>query len=345
MRVLVIQTAFIGDIVLTTPFLIALRDKWADCEIHVVTTPQGCEMLAGLENLTCHSLDKRGTGVLKGMKKVLTEIGRKTEFEFVFVVHRSMRSMALAKKVRAKRRIAFSTFWSRLFKFETVSFPAYDEKTHYADKPISLLKVLGECPKTPLPTLATDANSQKTAVAKLEKIIRDQRGYIVMSPFSVWGTKMWFADRFAQAGLEISKRLRVPVVIVGSRNSAETVTAKTIEEKIKAGGGKCLSLVGQTTLGELKELIRGAKLVVANDSAPIHIAAAFQVPTVGIFGPTVKKWGFFPLSTKSVVVERNDVACRPCHIHGPTKCPKGHFRCMNEIQVEDVVQAVQNLLR
>jgi heptosyltransferase-2 len=156
---------------------------------------------------------------------------------------------------------------------------------------------------------------------------------------------MWFADRFARAGIEISRRFGVDVVVIGGGAGAEKIIGQTITEKIVQAGGKAVNLVGQTSISELKAVIRGAWLVVANDSAPVHIASAFDVPTVAIFGPTVRKWGFFPLSSRSRVVERSDLPCRPCHIHGPQKCPKRHFKCMDQIQVEDVVQAVQNLVR
>jgi heptosyltransferase-2 len=76
----------------------------------------------------------------------------------------------------------------------------------------------------------------------------------------------------------------------------------------------------------------------------VHLAAAFDVKVVAIFGPTVKKWGFFPLSSEAVVVERAGLSCRPCSLHGPNSCPKKHFKCMDEITVEEVFSAVQNLI-
>lgn len=344
MRILVIQTAFIGDVVLTTPFLLALRERFPEAELHVVATPQGCEVLAGIEGVRCHVLDKRGTGAVRGLRKTITSLGRDKNFEYVFCVHRSLRSLALAKNVRARRKIAFRSFWSKLFRFETVAYPPYDEKIHYADKPLALLSVLGVAAgPTPRPRLCCVEADLRSAREKLGSITG--QAYLVISPFSVWGTKVWFADRFARVGVEVARRLGLPVVLIGSGSVRERTIAETICEKLVSGKAPVVNLVGQTTLGELKAVIKGATALVANDSAPVHIAAAFDVSTVAIFGPTARRWGFFPLSTHSVVVERHDVSCRPCHLHGPEKCPRGHFRCMNEIQVEDVVQAVQNLLR
>lgn len=347
MRILIIQTAFIGDVVLTTPLLVKLAELYPMAELHVVSTPQGCEILAGLPGVITHALNKKKDGVLKGMRKLLDSMGRDKQFDLVLSVHRSLRSLAIGRKVRAKHKIAFRSFWAKFFGYETVAYPHYDEAIHYADKPLALLEPLGaRGGPRPAPKLAVSNEDSLKIRDKLATLgSAASGGYIVLSPFSVWGTKTWFADRFARVGAEVSKRYGKPVVLVGSSGNLELVTAGTIAEKINASGGRAVSLVGQTSLGELKALIRGASLVVANDSAPVHIAAAFQIPTVAVFGPTVKKWGFFPLSERSVVVERSDVPCRPCHIHGPQKCPRGHFRCMDEIQVEDVVTAIDNLFR
>lgn len=342
MRILVVQTAFIGDVVLTTPFLAALRARWPAAELHVVATPQGCEMLAGLEGVVCHSLDKKRQPLLQGFRQTLTSLGG-ARFDYVFAVHRSLRSLAFAKKAKAKKRIAFRSFWSRLFGFETVLYPPYSDGTHYADKPLALLARTGSVPPTPPPQLAVAPLDRARARERLARA-GVQGAYAVVSPFSVWGTKMWFADRFARVGLEIFKKRGLPIVLIGgAQSSAERAVGQSMVEKIAAGGGRAASLVGETTIGELKAVIEQASLVVANDSAPVHVAAAFRVPTVAVFGPTARKWGFFPLSPKSTVVERPDVECRPCHIHGPPKCPRGHFRCMSEIQVEDVVKAVETL--
>src|SRR3954447_23575121 len=142
MRILVLQTAFIGDVALTTPFLARLRELHPGARIDVVATPQGCELLDGLENARCVPLDKKELGRVKGMRKVLSELGPKTEYELVFAVHRSLRSLALARKVRSRRKIAFRSFWSKMFRFETVPYPAYSDDTHYADKPLALLSVV-----------------------------------------------------------------------------------------------------------------------------------------------------------------------------------------------------------
>lgn len=349
MRILVIQTAFIGDVALTTVLFRALQSRFGkNAAIHVVTTPQGRELLAGLSGVTAHALDKKKKSFREGLAEVRAELGREP-FDLVVAVHRSLRSLWLGRTVNAKRRIAYRSFWSGALGYETVNYPEYSDDTHYVDKVLKLLEPLGQTddgarPDRRLPWLAVQPNEALSARDKLARLSAAS-GYIVLSPFSVWGTKMWFADRFAQLGAALAKTHGLPIVIIGSPTAKEKIAGATIAEKIAASGGRALSLAGETTIGELKEVIRGAALLVANDSAPVHIAAAFEVPTVAIFGPTVRKWGFFPLSARATVVERLDVACRPCHVHGPERCPQKHFKCMDQIEVADVAQAVENLMR
>jgi len=347
MRVLVIQTAFLGDIVLTTPFLDALTKLWPAAELHIVTTSQGKDVLDGFPQVKIHVLEKKKLGKLESIARVLESLGSES-FDYVFSVHRSLRSLFLGRRVRAKKRIAFHSFWAKVLGYETVKYPPYSEDFHYADKPMVLLQALGlDVKRGARPHLIVTDQDRADAVPKLADLMTGK--YIVMSPFSVWGTKMWFADRFAKLGAKLVERFRCPIVLVGNGNSLQIVTAQTIAEKISEHQEnepqrKVINLVNQTSIGQLKAVISGARLVIANDSAPIHIAAAFNVPTVAIFGPTVKKWGFFPLASKHVVVERAGLACRPCHIHGPQRCPQGHFRCMDEITVEDVASAVQTII-
>ncbi len=84
-----------------------------------------------------------------------------------------------------------------------------------------------------------------------------------------------------------------------------------------------------------------AAVLVTNDSAPLHVAAAVGTPIVAIFGPTVPAFGFAPRGPRDAVVEHPDLPCRPCSAHGPRTCPLGHHRCMKEIAVDQVLHAIE----
>ena len=106
---------------------------------------------------------------------------------------------------------------------------------------------------------------------------------------------------------------------------------------------RCRSAVGALALRGTAALLERAALLVTNDSLPLHLASALNRPTVAIFGPTVPRFGFGPLSDASRVVEHSDMPCRPCSPHGPMTCPRGHHRCLRDIPVAAVVDAIEGL--
>ena len=106
-----------------------------------------------------------------------------------------------------------------------------------------------------------------------------------------------------------------------------------------------MNLAGKLNLCETAAMMDKCSVVVTNDSGLMHIAAARKRNVVAIFGPTVKEFGFFPIGTRSVVVENTELDCRPCTHIGLPSCPKGHFKCMNEISTEQVVTSANALLQ
>jgi heptosyltransferase-2 len=124
------------------------------------------------------------------------------------------------------------------------------------------------------------------------------------------------------------------IVLLGSPHDRPVA-----QEFLRVCRGPVLDWVGKTSLKELIFLISRCSLFLTNDSGPLHLASALGVPTVALFGPTVKAFGFFPETDKTTILERLDLACRPCSVHGGKICPQKHFRCMLDISVERMVQA------
>ena len=129
------------------------------------------------------------------------------------------------------------------------------------------------------------------------------------------------------------------MVLLGTR-----ADGRAAEEVLQSLASPAQSFVGQTSLREMMLILRRCELILTNDSGAMHVAAALGVPTVAIFGPTVKPFGFFPVGARTAVVEVSNLDCRPCSVHGSKKCPLGHFRCMNDVTVDRVVDSAQTLL-
>jgi heptosyltransferase II len=115
--------------------------------------------------------------------------------------------------------------------------------------------------------------------------------------------------------------------------------------KLEQSGIPLWNLVGKTTLYELKQVFSEIQILVSNDSAPIHFASAYNVPTIAIFGATTPSLGFAPIADKSAICEVTNLDCRPCSDHGPQTCPLGHFRCMKDLKAQTVFEVVRNTLQ
>jgi heptosyltransferase-2 len=243
----------------------------------------------------------------------------------------------------ARELFCFGGTIERLFGFHAVEYPPYSESTHYVEKTFSLLRAAGVgSVDDERDNLRPWLVSKPSVGARVLPEEVKRNGYIVVSPFSAWGTKMWFPERFAEATARIAIAHNLAVVLLGKSdvNRIEQMQAALQEADLSV-----VDLLDKTSVSEMIHIIQGARLLLANDSAPVHIAAAFDVPTVAVFGPTVKKWGFFPLSTKRELVEiQAPLPCRPCSLHGPQVCPESHFRCMRDISVAQVVAACDRLL-
>ena len=172
--------------------------------------------------------------------------------------------------------------------------------------------------------------------------INKEDSIIAISPGSAWPTKRWPVESFSKlAGQLIHDGFKV--IILGSVNDLG-VSHDLIQGIPYDIRKEAVNLTGQTGLKALAAVIKGSSLLVSNDSANIHIAAALGIPVVAIFGPTTTELGFYPYGKKHVVIEKK-LACRPCGRHGGFRCRLRTHQCMVDIKVEEVLKEVSKKLR
>ncbi|MEW6619864.1 MAG: lipopolysaccharide heptosyltransferase II [bacterium] len=351
MKILIIQTAFIGDVILGTPLLQTIatagsmehkarntEQKAGNKELSIITTPQGKEILDGnpyLNQIIVY--DKKGQD--RGFFKFLEMVKKikREKFDIAVIPHRSLRSSLLAYLAKIPERIGFNT--SAGFFLLTRKVP-YLRNKHEVERNLELAST----------GLGIKAIEQNLSIFLSEKEKNFARRFleennvgddflIGFAPGSIWQTKQWLTSGYARVGDELSKNYKAKIIIFGSKADAEI--AEKISKQMKITP---IIAAGKTNLKELSALISKCHLFVTNDTAPMHIAMAFKIPTVAIFGPTTLDIGFGPYGENFVVVERSGLACRPCSLHGPRQCPKKHFACMNEISPQEVISACQKLV-
>ena len=338
-NVLVVHTAFIGDIILTLPMVQALRTQLPDASITFVAIPSAAGVLAnhpGIREIIVY--DKKGMERGVGGMVSLARRLRKTRFEVALVPHRSLRSAALVWLARIPKRVGFHSSAGRWLFTDVVR---YRKESHEIDRNLSLLQSLGLSHLKPeLPSVYPSFEDDNTASQLLNTVPTGTNGWVAFAPGSVWNTKRWPWEHFVSLGQMLVSHGHSIVLIGGSEDA-------TLCHQIATGIGddRVVNAAGQLTLLQSAALIARCRVAISNDSAPMHLAVAVRTPVVAIFGATVPEFGFAPRGPYDVVSETKGLACRPCSIHGGDRCPIKTFVCMNDLSPESVFQQVQRTLQ
>ena len=320
---LVIQTAFLGDVVLTTPLLSALATEHGP--VDVVTTPTAAPLLETHPAVRrVIPYDKRNADRGWAGLRTLARRLRVEHYSRAYLPHRSLRTAALALLARIPSRIGFSGGWSFLY---TEARPK-PRTGHEADR---LLALADERLAVYPPHLRPTPQDEQAAAALVDG------AFIALAPGSIWGSKRW--PYYPELAAKLADR--TAVVVVGGPD--DVGLGEEIIGAVGRAGGRAVNACGRLTLRESSALIGKAAVLVTNDSAPLHLATAMGTPIVALFGPTVPEFGFGPVRAGDVSLGMEGLPCRPCSPHGPLACPLGHHRCMRDLTVEAVITAIEEL--
>lgn len=334
-RVVVFQTAYLGDVVLTIPLLTALKRLDPDGSLDVVTTPGGAGLLAGADAVDrVHVYDKRGSRFgLRGLRTLSAGL-RSEPFDIGIAAQRSMRTGLLLRVTRPGRIIGFAGAAGAFAYDETVS---WNGEHHATRRYLELSAPIGGDPDAAdaVPRLVVRVDATRAIESLLvEAGVDPEEPVVVIAPGSAWATKRWPDDRYGKVAYGIVERGYRPVVI-GSMHEAEVCAAVA-----HVGGPTVVDLCGRLDIGLVAAVAKRAVAVIGNDSAPVHVAAAVGTTVVAVFGPTVPAMGYVPRGAAVRIVEQPQLSCRPCGRHGSRRCPLGHFRCMRDIQPAMVLEAL-----
>lgn len=337
-KILIIQTAFIGDLVLTTPLFRAIRAEIPQAQISVLAIPQTADLLEGNPHIdTVILYDKRKKRRSTQAFLKLANWLRKERFDLTILPHRSLRSALLAALSRIPQRIGFRTSAGFPLLTERVT---YRKDAHEIERNLDLLRPLGIYARDKSPEIFPSSQDRETVAQFLRKNgIGTADRLMAIAPGSVWSTKRWLPERFTEVARFLLQRPGTKVVLMGGET--DRALCQAIAEALPEEG--LTVAAGQMSLRQSAALLEKCALLLSNDSAPVHLAVAMKTPTVVIFGPTIPAFGFAPWGTDHAVVQR-ELECRPCGIHGGKKCPRGHFRCMKEISAKNVVERIWEIL-
>ena len=331
-KILVLQTAFIGDVMMITPLLDSLHRGFPEAEIQLLASPPASEMMKGDPRINqVISYDKRKREA--GLFSFLSLMGRvrRGGFDLLISPHRSARSRILALASGIPVRIGFGS--SPSLAFNRVVDPSLIPKT--TQQYTSLLQPLGLNGGDPTPSLPLLAEEEKEAETIIYRVAGETTGLkIGIAPGSVWPTKRWLWESFAGLAGRLIDELPAAVFLVGGKDDSSL--GEDIAREV--GRPELVNLIGQLPLRISAAVIGRMDAMVTNDTGLLHVARSQDIPTVSIFGATTHSLFIYGPRDRPLVPE---IECHPCSVHGSVSCPEGHFDCMREIGVDQVFEALR----
>jgi heptosyltransferase-2 len=338
-NVLVLQTSFIGDLVLTLPLIAEIRRRFPNARLSIMCTPLGVELLQdhpAIDEIIVDDKRKQHRG-WRGLQQQAMAL-RQKKFTLALTPHKSARTAYLLYQAQIPRRVGFrqSKGW---FLFHDRA--QRDPSRHDVERNLAILNPLGirveDCRRDI--ELVSAPEIEDGVRRKLQQLaVNPGTPIIGVNPGSVWPTKRWSIEGFAGLIDLIDAKLGSQVVIFGGPDDVEIVSAIVGRTRCAA-----VNLAGQFSLRELPAAIGHCQAFVTNDSGPMHIAVARKVPTVALFCATTPELGFYPYTADAIVIQ-TQLSCRPCTSHGGRRCPLGHENCIRLIRPQSVLAAIEKLL-
>ena len=339
MNYIIYQTAFIGDIILSTSMITTINEVDPESKIIFITTPAGETILKNDKRIRIMVYDKKGKdrgfyGLLKFKNKIKALISN--DDTIYISPHRYIRASLLGFLLNIKIRAGFKNsalpfLYNRKVKYTT--------GIHEIERNFELLRVVFNNRLSdmnpPIPVLYPSGEDYKRIKSITASFLNKYKQIICIAPGSVWETKRWPAGNFRELIRMLHSKGR-GVILIGSKED------KGLCDSLVMDG--VLNLSGELSILESCAVISMSRVLICNDSAPLHMASAMKIPAVAIFGATTPDLGFGPLSPGSVVLENNSINCRPCGRHGGNKCSEKHFQCMHGIKPEIVFKAVSGII-
>lgn len=319
-RVLVIQTAFIGDAILSTCLLEALHAESRVQEVHYMVRKGNEGLFQNHPFLDGLIVMDKSQSKLKRLISAVKAV-RSSRFDLVVNVQRFAMSGLITWLSGAKTTIGYQKNPLSIFFTHKVPHHIGDAR-HEVERCMDLLEpVLGRLSGEPrlYPDRASNAEPWKSR-------------YVVMAPSSVWFTKQWPAEYW----VELINRMpdELDVLLIGGPSDNEHLEGI----RSQSNNPRVQNLSGTLSLLESAQLIQDAHMTYVNDSAPLHLASATNSSVAAIFCSTVPEFGFGPRSGDSHIFETNEkLDCRPCGLHGKKACPLGHFRC-SKMEIDEMAE-------
>ena len=314
-KILIIRFSSIGDIVLTTPVIRCVKKQFPDAEVHYVTKEV-------FKNILIHNpyIDKVHT--FKEDISELYEPLKAENFDVVIDLHKNLRSLRLKQKLKAKN---YSFDKLNLQKFLAVNFKQINKlpNKHIVDRYFDTVAPLG----IKSDGKGLDHFMHQNDRVDVSSLLTDhlQKTFVALVVGGSYFTKKIPLNKLS----EICKNSKLPIIVLGGKED------KPVGDELQNQFPQLINTCGQYTINQSASIIEQAEWVVSSDTGLMHIAAAYNKKIISMWGNTIPEFGMSPYlpNLENKILEVKNLSCRPCSKLGYKKCPKGHFKCMNDLDV------------
>ena len=324
-KILIIRFSSIGDIVLTTPVIRCIKQQVPGAEVHYATKQAFRGIVANNPYV-----DK--VHLLQGSLKELLQELQEEQFDYIVDLHNNLRTRVikfrLGKPSKSFNKLNYEKWLMVNFKLNRLPH------VHIVDRYLAAASALG---------VKDDGKGLDYFITAQDEVDLQslpepfRQGYIAFAIGAQHYTKRLPTERI----IELCERLQQPVMLLGGKEDAATGdTIAAHFSNVKTNNQHRTSIYnacGKYNLNQSASLVRQATQVVSHDTGLMHIAAAFGKDIISIWGNTIPEFGMYPFRTNYRVLEVKGLSCRPCSKIGYSKCPKGHFKCMRDINFEDLL--------
>jgi heptosyltransferase-2 len=322
-RFLVIQTAFIGDVILCTPVISELKRLYPSAKIDVVVRKGNEALLSNHPDVNSTFVWNKKSGKYKSLKHLIRTV-RAHQYDEVINLQRFHSAGLICMFSKSKSKVGFT---KNKFPFIYSKRVKHDigDGTHEVERNLLTIAHHEGAKSKKRPSLyPSQSDIEKTILLR-----RETEFYICMAPASVWETKRLPTEHWVT--LAKKKAKEKTVYLLGGPSDRELCE----EIRLASNHNNIINTCGELTLLQSAALMRDATMNYVNDSGPLHLASAVNAPTTAFFCSTVPRFGFGPLAENSSIAQINtELSCRPCGLHGYKKCPEGHFKCGKKIEIE-----------